>query len=156
MPASPINPNRNKMRCIKFLRQTAVHDLNHRHQIQTEEKKIHQVVFGEIFTGKMSMDATQSFQAAACGTDMRKSGNDNFFMIADNDRFHLAGTGKQQSDLASDVGGKFRHLPGDFRRDNQMGINSPLAEAFQTFELASFQAAEISREITYTSFSCGL
>jgi len=48
----------------------------------------------------MGVDATQALQAAAGGTDMRKSGYDNFFMIADNDRFHLPGAIKQQTDLA--------------------------------------------------------
>ena len=149
MPVFAVNRHGNQMHGINFLRQAAVHDLDYCHQIQPEKKQIHQVILGEIFPGQMGMDAAQSLQPSAGGADLGESGDDDFFIIADNDRFHLAGAGKQQADLSADLRRQFRHLPGHLRRDNQPRIGSPLGEPFQPFELPGFQAAEISCEIAY-------
>jgi hypothetical protein len=106
--------------------------LDHCHQVQPEEEKVHEVIFGEIFSGKVGVNAADAPQPTAGGADVGQGRDDDLFMIADNNREYLAGAVNEDAYLSAGFFGKITEGSGQFRSNDLFLGNLAVADFFKT------------------------
>ena len=90
------------------------------------------------------MDAAQSAKTAASGSHLGKRRNDNAVIVANDDRFDLAGSMNKQSDTPVELCGNGSQRAGCFSPKDLLGSAFSLGKAIKISELFGFQPSGIA------------
>ena len=121
------------MRGANHSRQTGFRfDINCRHQIQTQQRQVGQIVVRQTgFAANVRVQTTHAVKARLPQTRTILRGQDNLAGVADDDGFDMAFTVDQHADLPANFVRNFRQLSSEILRDDFLWRNAALEHLFQ-------------------------
>jgi hypothetical protein len=115
-------------------------------QVESQERKVGQVVFGNVLIAQMGMDQAQPPQGSFPQRVVFHGRDDQSFFIPYNDIFHHAGTVDEYADLAADIRRELDEADRKFVGAEFGGRNATTVEPFDGQDLALPQASEIAED----------
>ena len=97
-------------------------------EIEAQKRQVGQVVGAEFLPGQVGVDQSEPLEAAGGAAEAVQRWDENVVMQADDDIGDLAPAGDQEADLAVDLAGDLRDLPGQLVGDDPLRRDAPPAE----------------------------
>lgn len=109
-------------------------NLDHGHQIKSEESQIIQIVCSKIFTQEVCMHKSQSPQTTRPPSEAADLGNRQLFSTSDDYVSDVPISAEQHAHLTTELTGKGGQVLGQFKRDDLAGIHSPAVGSLQRLD----------------------
>jgi len=106
-----------------------------RHEIESQERKIGEIVVSQGLPGQMGVEAPQPTKAPLGDANAFQVGKNDASCIADDDGVHRAPSIHQHSYLSIDFSGQLRQGAGELLGDDCVRRNAFLVDLFQAPEL---------------------
>jgi hypothetical protein len=132
---------RQKMRGAHEAGQTRARlDIYDRHQIETKQSQIGQVVLRQLFAAQVRVDAAQAAKTVCGDARAAQVGQFDALGIADDDRLDVALAINERADLPAGLKREFGNLAGKFRRHDLLRRDATRVEFFDAPELIGFES----------------
>ena len=130
------------MRRMDHSRQTilSIH-LNDRHQVQSQQRKVRQIVLCQLFAEQMRVNTAQSPKSVFRHAGAAKVRHLDLLRGADHDVFDLALAIEQHADLPARLMAQLGHLPGKLRRDDRIRRDTSCRQFLDAAKLILLQPA---------------
>jgi hypothetical protein len=136
---------------VSQLRQAALVHRDRDHRVEAQQYEVRQVVAIEAFIAKVCMNAAQSPEATAAGSQSTPVGKFDRLRSPAHHVGHFAAAIDENSDLAADLETDLRELASDLVADDALDRNAAPDESFQPAYLTGLETAGVAVDVDGTT-----
>ena len=146
-PLSRLARRRRQVGELDAPRLAAVVDLDHRHQVEAQQRQVGEVVAAEAFAAQVGVHQAQAAETADAAAQAADVGNLDLVRVADDDVAHRAFAGEQHADLAAEVGGERRQVAGELQGDHLLRLDAAPEGALEGAPLGGLDALQVTVDV---------
>jgi hypothetical protein len=129
---------------MDFSRETVRIRFHRAHKIEAEQREVCEVIPAEGFAVQMGMNQAQAFEACGSGTVSCKVRDNDFSVVADDDKQNVSLSADQYADLPADLTGELCQVSRQFMGEDSGGLDFSAVKLFDSLQLAGFEAGQIA------------
>ena len=124
---------------VDFIGQAFTAHGDGRHQVESHDDKVVEVVPGKRFPIQVGVNAADALEAVRGCSELAHLGDDNAVVVPDDDGCDPSFTVDEQTELAVDFKGEAADIEAEFRREDILRWRAAPVQVFDTPDLILFQ-----------------